>query len=372
METPGMARRLLIPLVLLGALASLGASYRTPNFIIDAPTEQVAREVGQYAEVYRKEKAIQWLGREMPQWPAPCPVKVTIQADGAGGATTFSYGPEGVESQDMHVEGRYDRILNSVLPHEITHTVFAYYFRCPVPRWADEGGSVLSEDQPERNRHDQLAKGILNGGRLVPLRRLFVVKEYRECDVMSLYAEGYSVSNFLVSQGGEKGRQKFLNFVAAGMRNNDWSGAARSYYGYRDVNDLEAAWVDSLRRPRTAPVQLATNNPATDTESTRRVVSRQTAPPMQVTLESPRPAVRGQIPPEDGDRYAPRSPAPSASRPGVPQGYPTGSGVPAAMAPRPDVPGPVMLGPPQVVPPPPPVVLGSPVPAGASPVGYPH
>ena len=193
METPGMARRLSISLVLAGALAALGAGrYRTANFVVDAPTEQAAKEVAEYAEVYRKEKAVQWLGREMPQWPAPCPIKVTIQVDGAGGATTFEYGPEGVERQHMHIEGRYDRLLNSVLPHEITHTVFAYYYRCPVPRWADEGGSVLSEDQPERTRHDQLAKSILNTpGRLIPLRRLFALKEYPD-DVMSLYAEGYS------------------------------------------------------------------------------------------------------------------------------------------------------------------------------------
>ena len=52
---------------------------------------------------------------------------------------------------------------------------------------------------------------------------------------------------------------------------------------------------------------------------------------MQVTLEAPRPTYRGQIPPEDA---APRRPAAPASRPSVPQGYPTGSGVPAALAPR--------------------------------------
>ena len=85
-----MARRLSIPLVLAGALAALGAGpYRvqTANFVVEAASPQVAQEVAQYAEVYRKEKAIQWLGREMPTWPAPCPVRVTVQVNGAGGAT---------------------------------------------------------------------------------------------------------------------------------------------------------------------------------------------------------------------------------------------------------------------------------------------
>ncbi len=369
-----MARRLSIVLVLAGAVSALGAGpYRvqTANFLIEAPTPQIAQQVGQYAEVYRKEKAIQWLGREMPTWPAPCPVRVTVQANGAGGATTFVYGPNGVERQDMHIEGEYERLLNSVLPHEITHTVFAHYYRCPVPRWADEGGSVLSEDEPERRRHDNLARGILNTpGRLIPLRRLFALKEYPD-DVMSLYAEGYSVSHFLVNQGGEKGRQTFLGFVAHGMRNNDWDGAVRSYYGYRDVNDLERAWADSLRRPRTAPGQLAKNSEPAEA----RVVSRQTAPPIPVTLEAPRPTYRGQIPPDaEADRFAPRSPASQASRPSYPQDYPTrppDSAVPAALAPRASPPGPVLLGPPQMPPPPPPVVLGAPFPA-APPPTYPR
>jgi len=365
-----MARRLSIALVLVGSLAALGAGpYRvqTTNFLIEAPTPQMAQEIAQYAEVYRKEKAIQWLGREMPTWPAPLPVKVTVQLDGAGGATTFVYGPYGVERQDMHIEGRYDRLLASVLPHEITHTVFAHYFRCPVPRWADEGGSVLSEDQPERNRHDQIARGILNSpGRLIPLRRLFVLKEYPD-DVMSLYAEGYSVSNFLVAQGGDKGRATFLSFVAHGMRANDWNGAVQSHYGYRDVNELERAWADSLRRPRTPPAQLAKNTEPADGETTRRVVSRQTAPPLLVTLEAPRPTYRGQMPDVgDADRWEPRPPSGPVNRPGFPQDYPQrspGQCVPAAMVQRGD--GPVLLGAPQMAPPP--VVLGAPIP-----VGYPR
>ena len=71
----------------------------------------------------------------------------------------------------MHIEGTLERLLASVLPHEVTHTVFAFHFRQPVPRWADEGGSVLSEDEIERKRHDRLVRNILNNRRAMPLRR---------------------------------------------------------------------------------------------------------------------------------------------------------------------------------------------------------
>src|SRR5947209_6293220 len=194
-----MAARPSIILVLAGALLSLGAAYRTQNFIVEAATPTIAQQVGQYAEYYRREKALLWLGQEMPTWPEPCPLRVTVSMNGSGGATSFAFDRGRILSQDMHIEGTLDRLLASVLPHEVTHTVFAHYFRCPVPRWADEGGSVLSEDDLERSRHDSMVRQFLNTpGRAIPLRRLFTLTNYPR-DVMVLYAEGYSVTNFLVS-----------------------------------------------------------------------------------------------------------------------------------------------------------------------------
>ena len=295
-----MAARSWILIVLAGAVASMGAAYRTPNFVVEAPTPEMAQQVGQYAEHYRKEKAMQWLGQEMPQWPDPCPLRVTITMNGSGGATSFAFDHGRILGQDMHIEGSLDRLLASVLPHEVTHTVFAYYYRQPVPRWADEGGAVLSEDDIERNRHDHLVREILNTpGRAIPLRRLFSMSKYPP-DVMVLYAEGYSVSNFLVSNSN---RGVFLNFVAQGMR-GDWDAAVKANYGYGNVEELEKAWVESLYRARQQPApQLASRPPTSpDMDGPERVVVRQTAPPAAPLLEAPRATVRGQAP--DADPYA--------------------------------------------------------------------
>ena len=218
-----MTARPSVALVLVGAYFSMGAGFRTQNFVVEAPTAQIAQQVGQYAEHYRREKALQWLGQEMPPWPEPCPLHVTVTMSGAGGATSFAFDRGRILSMEMNIEGPLDRLLSSVLPHEVTHTVFAHYYRTPVPRWADEGGSVLSEDDIERNRHDQLVRQILNSpGRAIPLRRLFSLTQYPR-DVMVLYAEGYSVTSFLV---GQSSRSQFLAFVAQGMR-GDWDGAAK-------------------------------------------------------------------------------------------------------------------------------------------------
>jgi hypothetical protein len=363
-----MSTRRQCALLLVCALSSMGASYRTTNFLVEAPTAQIAQQIGEAAERYRKEKALLWLGREMPPWPEPCPLRATVTMSGAGGATSFAFDRGRVLGQNMHIEGSLDRLLNSVLPHEVTHTVFAHYFRQPVPRWADEGGAVLSEDEPERNRHDKLCRQILNTpGRAFPLRRLFALKDYPS-DVMALYAQGYAVTNFLVSSSN---RSAFLAFVAQGM-SQGWDSAVQAHYRYRSVEELEQAWLTHMRNTRQPPVQLA-QNPQPVAEATGRVVVRQTVLPAQPSL-GPLPIVRGQSAESDSQPLVaaggsgrpthlpaqlPRSPTPglTVSAPQPQHGW------------QPTAPPPpnVQLGPPQFIPDTPPP--GAPRPP-VSPVGY--
>jgi hypothetical protein len=218
----------------LGALfllssSSEAAKVQTPNFIVEAPTQELAQEFGKLAEQYRKQKALEWLGQEMPRWPVPCPLRVTVTMNGAKGATNFDF--NGQVSQSMFIEGPLDRLRHSVLPHEVTHTVFAHHFRQPVPRWADEGGAVYSEDELERRRHDDMCRQILNAGRGMPLRRLFSLTNYPS-DVMVLYAEGYAVSKYLIELSD---RPTFLNFVAHGMQRG-WDDAVKTYYQHQNVD----------------------------------------------------------------------------------------------------------------------------------------
>jgi hypothetical protein len=288
-----MVARQWIVVVLLGALGSLGAQFRTDNFIVEAPNQALAERFGQWAEYWRKQKAIQWLGREMPRWGRPCPLTVKVTYSGSGGATSFGFDNGQILSIDMKIEGKVDRLVASVLPHEVTHTVLAYYFRVPVPRWADEGGAVLSEDDTERNRHDGLVRNILaTPGRAIPLGRLFQLTTYPN-DVMVLYAEGYSVTNFLV---GKSNRSAFLKFVHDGMTRG-WDQAVRVHYGYQSVNDLEAAWVRHLRETPRNPDAIASaggHRPAVPAaELASRLTTHQTLPPAFPVLGAPRPVARG-------------------------------------------------------------------------------
>lgn len=258
-------RRLLIALALSASVpaAASAANFETANFVVEAPTAELAKKFGEMAEFYRKEKALEWLGREMPAWPRKCPLQVQVTAGAAGGATTFTFGSDNgraaVTSQRMEIRGEAKQLLNSVLPHEVTHTVLAQHFGRAVPRWADEGGSVLSENDEERFSHDVRCRELLNAGRGIRLRVLVRMAEYPR-DMIVLYAQGYSVVAYLVDRGGggRDGRAKLLQFLAGGMAGNDprahgtvesWNDAARRVYGFETIDALEEAWLQNLRTP---------------------------------------------------------------------------------------------------------------------------
>jgi hypothetical protein len=344
-------------LVAVAVLVSTGASARTTNFLVHAPTPQIAQQVGQYAEHYRKQKAIEWLGYEMPTWPQPCPLHVHVTMEGPSGATTFLFGPQGATSMRMDIRGPLDRLLSSVLPHEVTHTVFAHYFKRAVPRWADEGGSVLSEDDIELDRHDKLVRSILNRGQQYRLRNLMTLKDYpdQRDRVVCLYAQGFSLAHYLVHISD---KQTYLRFVAHGMARG-WDSAVQTHYRMRNVEELEGAWLQHLRDSKGVSImQLAQRKreqgqPVAQADPAKRTVVRLTVPPVQ-PLEAPVPVVRG-VAPEEG-------------RPGYLPDYPRA-------APAQDWhPAPVQLRPPEFGPPPagigqpvPQPMIGQPVPAAGFP-----
>lgn len=256
-----MEARLVRAAILAGAILSLGAGYRTRNFVIEAPTPQLAEEFGRAAEAFRKDLAIEWLGRELPAWGEPCPITCTVGPNvGAGGATTFMFdqdaaGRPQVFGWKMSVQGSRERILDSVLPHEVTHTIFATHFRRPLPRWADEGGSTTVEHVSERAKQHAMLITFLKTSRGIPFDRMFAMKDYPR-DIMPLYAQGYATARFLIAQGGKR---EFVKFMESGFEREDWAGAVRKHYGYENLGGLQNAWLGWVRAggPNTVPAQFA-------------------------------------------------------------------------------------------------------------------
>lgn len=119
---------LLLPLLLFGGDAST-YEYRTPNLVVFCSDAYLAVEVGEAAEYYREKHSTEWLGKSIPNWYAPCPIRVSLINE--AGATTFSFDQGEVFGWDMQIQGTSQSLLDSVIPHEVLHTVFATHFRLP-------------------------------------------------------------------------------------------------------------------------------------------------------------------------------------------------------------------------------------------------
>ena len=240
-----MEARLVRAAILAAVLASLGAGYRTTNFVVEAPTPDLAEKIGRAAEQYRRELATDWLGAVLPNWPQPCPIHAQVAPNlGAGGATSFMFDHGDVFGWQMNIQGSEERILDSVLPHEVTHTVFASYFRRPLPRWADEGACTTVEHQSERGKQERMLIDFLRTGRGIAFSQMFVMTEYPQ-DILPLYAQGYALARFLIDQ---KGKHEFLSYLKDGMSSDDWTSATDRHYGYKNLAVLQNTWLDWIKQ----------------------------------------------------------------------------------------------------------------------------
>src|SRR6476646_7623106 len=244
------ARLLRAALVVAVAILSAGAgrpyvSVRSQHFIVSAPTQQRANEICQAAEQYRRDLAIEWLGHELPPWNELCPIKADVAANlGAGGATSFVFRGGTPTEFRMNIQGSHERILDSVLPHEITHTVFATHFGRPLPRWADEGACTTVEHDSEKAKQDHFLIQFLKTDRGIAFNDMFRMKDYPP-DSLPLYSQGFSLARFFIEQGG---KPKFVEYVGEGMRTNNWPAATRRFYGFDSLSALQLTWVEWVRQ----------------------------------------------------------------------------------------------------------------------------
>lgn len=231
--------------LLLATDSLTAAGCRTQNFIVTARHPDFARQVAEAAERFRADLAVEWLGEELPPWPEPCPIEVKDAPQlGAGGATSFMFDRGRPFGWTMSIQGSRQRILDSVLPHEVTHTIFATHFGSPVPRWADEGACTTVEHSSERAKQQQFLVEFLTTGRGIPFNRMFRMTEYPH-DIMPLYSQGHSVAQFLIAQGGKR---RFVDFVGSGMASHNWDQAIEKFYRFDDLSDLQLTWVDWVKQ----------------------------------------------------------------------------------------------------------------------------
>lgn len=231
----------------------------TRNFIVFASSPEEAETMAAEAERLRKELAIYWLGAELPAWSGRCPLHIHAAPNlPASGETNYQLVGNTVGGWRMSVSGTRERVLDSVLPHEISHTIFASHF-CRhgnyMPRWADEGACTTVEHESEKRKHRGHLKNFLKTGRGLPFNYMFRLEDYPD-DIMPLYAQGHSVVQFLIDQAGPR---KFVEFIDRGMASNNWPAALKKVYLYDSIGNLQVSWNKWLANG--APKNLSAYSP---------------------------------------------------------------------------------------------------------------
>lgn len=224
-----------MPLLIVLLLTSQAAAqYRTRNFLV---TGTYAKQVAEAAESYRHNLAVTFLGQALPNWNTPA--SINTQSVNAHSYTTITF-PQGGGvplAFSGSWNGRPDKLLSDVVPHEVMHTVMASYFQRPLPRWVDEGLCVCVESERSQREHHTRNTHALQSDRGIPFNQLISMRQYPR-DVGALYSQGHSLCRFLMMQHGPR---KMMQYVGLGVTNS-WT-AANQHLGYRDNSHLQTQWV---------------------------------------------------------------------------------------------------------------------------------
>jgi len=218
----------------------------TTNFrIFHKHGKDLIEKVARVAEMSRTNAYAKWLGAADEAWNPKC----FIYVDNAEGGNTKSlHGVRGYAKRGglgwstrryIRVRAKDAGLLDSVLPHEITHAVmFGEFVESDAPPWAHEGMAGLAQSKSDL---DQYKETVLNAYRtrgLFYVGKVIDLDEYPADDVGVYYAESVSLVEFLVHEKGERG---FIRFLRDAVRTGT-EAALKKHYGFADFRDLEKRW----------------------------------------------------------------------------------------------------------------------------------
>ncbi len=209
-----------------------------------------ADRVARVAEHTRQIQGGRWFGGRAVSWETKCDLYVHLtgndysQSTGvppsSPGHSTVKVEGGKVSHRRIDVHSDDPNMMVGVLPHETTHVVLAGNLGSGlVPRWADEGMSVLSEPQDRIERHTRQMPKLDQEGGLFPLKQLLELRDYPEQGrVGAFYAQSVSVVQYMAAL---KGHQVFAQFLKDGMTQG-YDAALQTHYGVRDWREMDKGW----------------------------------------------------------------------------------------------------------------------------------
>ncbi len=207
------------------------------NFTVLAPSQALADAVANRAEAFRKQSALEWLGKELPDRKGRSLITVDITSEKDEGLTWPIDSPERTLHQ-IWLTTSTERALGTTLHHEVIHTVLdSHFYPESLPAWASEGIASQADDNGRKENQRQILVRWWQTGHWPGLRSLFEAAGIGH-DNLGRYAAASSVTEFLVARGG---KTRVVEFAGNGPKRG-WDQAASDYYGVHDMAELQTAW----------------------------------------------------------------------------------------------------------------------------------
>jgi hypothetical protein len=182
------------------------------NFIVENLSPNHAKPYLEAAERDRNDIAVFWTGKPLRgNWFKPCHMKIRVGNSGNGGTTSFQFNRGQVYGWRMTVQGTKQQLLESIIPHEVHHTVMASLCRRKLPRWLDEGSAIVFESRSEHQQQRELARQLVDGeGNVFQL--FDHVGDYPDNmqHVVAMYSTGFTFVEWMLERGG---RERLYAFI---------------------------------------------------------------------------------------------------------------------------------------------------------------
>jgi hypothetical protein len=209
---------------------------QSDNFVVCAPSPELAEDVLAQAESLRARIAEQWLGEKLPAGIGPAIIRVRLSDTEDEGRSWVADSAARL-SHLMWLTTTRERALGTTLAHEMTHVVLATQFPGKLPAWASEGAAGLEDDAARVATRQRIISWYARTGNWPDLEKVLAPDRIVPTD-RTRYALAVSVTEYLLLRGN---RRTFLEFAVDG-KSNGWPMALQRYYQIRDIAELESAW----------------------------------------------------------------------------------------------------------------------------------
>lgn len=217
------------------AWAETAFTIESQNFLITAPTAELAQECLASAETCRLEIAKCWLDEKLPPSVGRTMLRLKLSETEDEALSLLADSKERL-SHCVWLTASLSG-MRTALAHEMAHVVLATRYPGEIPAWVHEAVAG-SYDGPLRH---STRKGILDWfcrtNNWPRLERLLQAPRIPRQDMAS-YSAAVSLSEFLLTRGD---RFRFIEFALAG-HGQGWDAALQRHYQIQNVAQLQELW----------------------------------------------------------------------------------------------------------------------------------